>query len=115
MPNRRAPDASRCGISASYRGNGMTNAIVAQLSSDTFASALGFTVKSPSPVLALCRKLVESSTCGSSIPLECFRGAILCLKVRSIGEGAALEIDSRPRFQRRRPPRAPQRLTDEFD
>jgi len=36
--------------------------------------------------------LVESGTYGSSIPLDAYRGATLCLKVRSIGEGARLEI-----------------------
>jgi hypothetical protein len=70
----------------------MSNSIVAELSSDTYASALNFTVRSPSPVLALCRQLVESGTYGSSIPLDAYRGATLCLRVRSIGEGAALEI-----------------------
>jgi hypothetical protein len=44
----------------------MTNAIIAHLSSDTYTTALGITVRSPSPVLALCRQLVESSTYGSS-------------------------------------------------
>jgi hypothetical protein len=73
----------------------MSNAIIAELSSDTFASALNFTVRSPSPVLALCRKLVDSGTYGSSIPLDAYRGATLCLRVRSIGEGAALAINSK--------------------
>ena len=44
----------------------MSNAILAQLSSDSYASALGMTVQSPSPVLALCRQLVASSTYASS-------------------------------------------------
>jgi hypothetical protein len=35
----------------------MTNAIIAYLSSDSIASALNFTVRSPAPVLALCRRL----------------------------------------------------------
>jgi hypothetical protein len=33
----------------------MTNAIIAQLSSDSYATALNITVRSPAPVLALCR------------------------------------------------------------
>jgi hypothetical protein len=72
--------------------NAMTNAIIAHLSSDTYCSALNFTARSPSPVLTLCRQLIESGTYGSSIPLDAYRGATLCLRVRSIGEGAALEI-----------------------
>ena len=71
----------------------MTNAIIAQLSSDSYATALGMTVRSPSPVLALCRQLVESSTYASSAPLEAYRGEVLCLRVRGIGEAAKLEID----------------------
>jgi len=86
----------------------MTNAIIAELSSDTYASALNFTVRSPSPVLALCRKLIETGTYGSSIPLDAYRGKTLCLRVRSIGEAARLEIDGRPAFYKpQRPPIAP--------
>jgi len=72
----------------------MSNAIIAALSSDTYCSALNFTARSPSPVLALCRQLVESGTYGSSIPLDAYRGHTLCLRVRSIGEAAALEVNS---------------------
>jgi hypothetical protein len=71
----------------------MSNAIVAELSSDSYATALGITVQSPSPVLALCRKLIQSSTNASSMPLEAYRGETLALRVRSIGEAAKLEID----------------------
>jgi len=49
--------------------------------------------------------LVDSGTYGSSIPLDAYRGATLCLKVRSIGEAAQLRMDStptgRPVFKRR--------------
>jgi hypothetical protein len=73
----------------------MSNAILAELSSDTICAALGITVRSPSPVLALCRKLIEVSTYASSTPLVAHRGQTLCLKVRSIGEGARLQIDGK--------------------
>jgi hypothetical protein len=63
----------------------LSNAIIAHLSSDTYATALGITVRSP-PVLALCRKLIEVSTYALSTPLDAYRGAALCLRVRSIGE-----------------------------
>jgi hypothetical protein len=76
----------------------MSNAIIAQLSSDTYATALGITVQSPSPVLALCRQLVASSTYGSSTPLDAYRGDMLCLRVRSIGEAAKLGINGQTRF-----------------
>ena len=69
----------------------MSNAITAQLSSDSYATALGIIVQSPSPVLALCRKL--ALTHPSSIPLNAYRGDTLCLRVRSIGEAARLEVN----------------------
>ena len=42
-----------------YRREGAANAIRAELTKDNICSALGIPVQSPSPVLALCRKLVE--------------------------------------------------------
>jgi hypothetical protein len=40
--------------------------------------------------LALCRKLIEVSTYGSSTPLDAYRGDTLCLRMRSIGEIAQM-------------------------
>jgi hypothetical protein len=55
------------------------------------------------PVLALCRKLIEAGH-DPATPLEAWRGAILCLRIRSIGEGAQLTVQDsktgRPRFLR---------------
>ena len=65
--------------------------IRAELSSDTIASAMGTTVKAPSPVLALCRKLVAQG-CNPATPLEAYRGSTLCLTIRSIGEATKLKI-----------------------
>src|SRR5262249_17791714 len=81
----------------------MRNTIRAELSSDTYAMALGITLKgtcshltvrSPSPVLALCRKLIEVSTYGSSTQLDAYRDGMLCLRVRSIGKAARLTVAS---------------------
>jgi len=47
--------------------------------------------ESGSPVLVLCRKLVEAGH-DPAAPLEACRGDVLCLRVRSIGEAAQLEI-----------------------
>ena len=81
----------------------MRNTIRAELSSDSYATALGITVKSPSPVLALCRKLIEAGH-DPNAPLEACRGDTLCLRVRSIGEAATLRMDTdktgRPVFKR---------------
>jgi hypothetical protein len=85
--------------------NLMTNAIIAQLSSDTIASVAGSTiaVHIGSPVLALCRKLVEAGY-PSSAEVECYRGETLSLRVRSIGEAAGLYVAAtttgRPVFRR---------------
>ena len=46
-------------------------------------------------LLALCRKLIEVSTYGPETPLDAYRATTLCLRVRSIGEGAALAINSK--------------------
>jgi hypothetical protein len=70
----------------------MSNCIRAELSSDTYATALDITVRSPSPVLALCRKLIEVSTYAPETPLNAYRAKTLCLRVLGIGEGARLEI-----------------------
>jgi hypothetical protein len=71
----------------------MRNPIHAELSSDSFCTALGITVSAGGPALALCRKLTEVSTYASSTPLDAYRGDTLCLRVRSIGEAAQLEIN----------------------
>ena len=77
-------------------------AIRAQLVGDT-CTALGITAKSDSPVLALCRKLVDAGR-DPSAPLEAYRGDILALRVKSIGQGAHLKVDvaptGRPFFKR---------------
>jgi len=68
--------------------------IRAELSSDSYATALGVTVRSPSPVLALCKKLIEVSTYAAETPLNAYRGRTLCLRVFGIGEAARLSVAS---------------------
>jgi hypothetical protein len=77
--------------------------IRAELSSDTIASVVASTiaVSIGSPVLALCRKLVEAGY-PSSADLEAYRGDVLALRVRSIGEAARLEVTGSGRFTIRR-------------
>ena len=72
----------------------MRNTIRAELSSDSYCSALGMTVRSPSPILALCRKLIEVSTYAPDAPLNVYRGNTLCISVAGIGEGAGLTVAS---------------------
>jgi hypothetical protein len=71
-------------------------AIRAQLVGNT-CTALGITTKSDAPVLALCRKLVEAGH-NPSMPLEVYRGDALALRVKSIGQGARLEVNGNTRL-----------------
>jgi hypothetical protein len=70
------------------------NRIRAELVGSDSCSALGIPVKADTPVLALCRKLVEAGH-NPATPLEAYRSHALCLRVRSIGEAAALEVNSK--------------------
>jgi hypothetical protein len=65
--------------------------IIAELYGSNFCRAEGITLTSDSPVLALCRALVKAGH-DPATPLEAYRGEVLCLRVRSIGEGAELSI-----------------------
>jgi len=70
------------------------NSIRAELSSDSYCSALGVTIRSPSPILGLCRKLVEVSTYSPQTPMDVYRGTTLCISVPRIGEAAGLTVTS---------------------
>ena len=61
--------------------------------SDTIATSCGVEIKSPSPVLSLYRRLVAQA-CDPAVGLQAFRGDVLALTVRSIGEAATLQIAS---------------------
>jgi len=67
------------------------------------ATAAGIRVNGRhAPILALCRALIDAGH-DPATPLEAYRGTTLCLRVRSIGEGAKLTVvettsDGKPRF-----------------
>jgi hypothetical protein len=65
--------------------------------------AAGLTARGAAPVLSLCRALIEAGH-DPATPLEVWRGGLLALRVRSIGEGAQLAVEDdrhgRPRFRR---------------
>jgi hypothetical protein len=66
--------------------------IHADLSDSDVCEALGIKIQSPSPLLDLCRALVERGV-DPTTPLEAYRAnGTLCLRVRSIGEAANLRI-----------------------
>ena len=57
-------------------------------------------MEAAAPVLALCRKLMAAGH-NPATSLEAYRGEVLCLRVRSIGEAAMLtvkETGTGPRF-----------------
>ena len=60
------------------------------IGSDT-CSALGITSQSNTPVLEICRRLIAAGH-DSATPLAAYRGAVLCLHVRSIDEAARLTV-----------------------
>jgi hypothetical protein len=80
--------------------------IRAELTGRETAEACDVVANGSSPVLALCRKLVDHGY-DPATPLEAYRGDILCLGVRSIGEAAGLEINGAGNgFRRMREPDA---------
>jgi hypothetical protein len=78
-------------------------AIRAELIGADCCAALGFIARGYSPTLALCRELVAAG-CDPATPLDAYRGDVLCLRVRAIGEAAGLTIEDdwhgRPRLRR---------------
>ncbi len=75
--------------------------IRAELVGDDTCRAWGIAVSGKAPVLAMCRRLIAAGF-DPATPLEAWRGEILCLRVRWIGEGARLAVktgeDGVPRF-----------------
>ena len=78
------------------------NPIRAEINKSNRCDAEGYTVSASAPVLAMCRKLVEVGY-DPATPLHAYRGDTLCLKVRSIGEGAELECQEGGDFRLREP------------
>jgi hypothetical protein len=65
--------------------------IIAKLIGDDTAQAGEIVVRSRSPVFALCRALLAAGANPNS-RLECFRGSVLALTVKTIGFGAKLTV-----------------------
>ena len=80
-------------------------AIFAELIGSNACTAVGITVVDHAPVLALCRALVTAGQ-DPNRPLHAYRGDVLCLRVRSIGQAARFTVEDdrhgRPRLRRRR-------------
>src|SRR5215467_3726621 len=74
--------------------------INATLAGSGCCEALGITARGRAPVLDLCRALVAAGH-NPRRPLHAYRGDVLALKVRSIGEGAKITVKedrAAPRF-----------------
>jgi hypothetical protein len=83
--------------------------IRAALVGSDHCEAEGISVRAAAPVLALCRKLVAAGH-DPGRPLHAYRGNVLALRVRSIGEGAQLAIvGDGVGFRRRKEPLAASR------
>jgi hypothetical protein len=68
-----------------------TQVIRAELIGSDQCDAVGITLRGYAPVLKICRHLIAADF-DPSCPLLCYRGTVLALAVRSIGEGARLRI-----------------------
>lgn len=64
----------------------------AELSGSTICSTAGQVAIGRTPVLALCRELIEAGH-NPATPLEVYRGNTLALRVCSIGAAARLTVD----------------------
>ena len=83
--------------------------IRAELIGCNTCTALGISVCAAAPVLAICRSLIAAGH-DPHKQLRVYRGDVLCLTVRSIGEGAGLTVADdrlgRPKFRRHTAPQS---------
>ena len=77
----------------SSRPQANVQAIRAEIDADICTSA-GIAGRGTTPVLALCRQLLAAGL-NPDQAMEVYRGATLALRIRSIGEAAGLEINSK--------------------
>ena len=68
--------------------------IRADLTGDDECHADGITVHGATPILTLCARLIERGV-HPDRKLLCFRGDVLALTVRSIGDGARLALNGK--------------------
>src|SRR5665811_847383 len=90
--SRAADEAGRASEQDQIGGN--TQVIRAELIGSDTCTAVGITVRVGTPVLTLCRRLIEVGY-DAATPLLVYRGEVLALTIRSIGQAARLEINSK--------------------
>jgi hypothetical protein len=74
------------------QNNSSVQALHAELSGSNTCTALGIAARGSTPVLILCRQLLAAGL-DPDRAMEVFRGTTPCLRICSIGEAAALEIN----------------------
>jgi AAA domain len=67
-------------------------AIRAELIDADYCAAPGFIARGNAPALALCRELIAAGY-DPATPLEAYRGDVLCLRARAIGEAAKYTVE----------------------
>jgi hypothetical protein len=99
---------SICDVVLKRKPDPRAQGIRAELVGLDTCSAAGIIANDSTPVLKLCRRLVAAGH-DPAATLEVYRGAVLALTVKSIGEGAGLTVEDdtlgRPKFRRWRGPR----------
>jgi hypothetical protein len=81
--------------SSSHKASANRNQVSrAELIGSDTCTACGITVWSTTPVLSICRRLVEAGHDGNQ-PLHVYRGDVLALTVASVADGARLEINAK--------------------
>jgi hypothetical protein len=93
-PRRACSFGKRGRRSSKPKSSRLQTSIRAELIGSDSCTALGITVEASAPVLAMCRALLAAGH-DPATRLDVYRGDVLCLRVRSIGEGAALEINTK--------------------
>jgi hypothetical protein len=89
LPNDRLGGA--IASASTLKPQELTTPIRATLIGCDRCEAEGRTVRAHAPVLAMCRELVAAGY-DPAKPLEAYHGNMLCLKVRSIGEGSRYTV-----------------------
>jgi hypothetical protein len=87
------------------RGSVLGVRLRAELVGSKICQAAGLTARGRAPVLALCRKLLAAGH-DPGLPVDVYRGDTLAFIIRTIGEGAWLDVaddrHGRPRLRGRR-------------
>lgn len=91
---QKAVSTSKRDRSPSKPSSSSPQPIRAELAWSDAATALGIVARSASPILDLCRLLIEGGY-DPATPLEAWRAGTLCLRVDTIGIAARLEINSK--------------------